>query len=233
MKNYRIEAVILAVAIIIVGFCLSSGLKYLTNGSRSVTVKGLAEMEVKADKITWPVVYKELSNDLVSLHSSLNRKNEKVVKFLTDKGLSKDDISVAPPTIVDLLAERYNSQPVVDRYNATSVIIVTSNNVDLVREIMDQQSELLTQGIAINREDYSYRVNYNFTGLNDIKPKMIESATANAREAAEKFAADSDSKLGKIKNATQGQFSISDRDAYTPYLKSVRVVTTIEYFLED
>ena len=80
---------------------------------------------------------------------------------------------------------------------------------------------------------WEYKTEYSFTKLNDIKPEMIEEATKNAREAAEKFAQDSDSKLGKIKKASQGQFSISDRDSNTPYIKSVRVVSSIDYFLND
>ena len=76
-------------------------------------------------------------------------------------------------------------------------------------------------------------MSYDYTSLNSIKPKMIEEATKNARAAAEKFAKDSDSKLGKIKKAYQGQFSIDDRDANTPYIKKIRVVTTIDYSLED
>ena len=62
---------------------------------------------------------------------------------------------------------------------------------------------------------------------------MIEEATISAREAALKFAKDSQSTLGKIKKATQGQFSITNRDENTPHIKNVRVVSTIEYYLED
>ena len=62
---------------------------------------------------------------------------------------------------------------------------------------------------------------------------MIEEATKNAREVAEKFAKDSDSRVGKIKSAKQGVFSITDRDQNTPFVKNVRVVTTIDYFIKD
>jgi hypothetical protein len=62
---------------------------------------------------------------------------------------------------------------------------------------------------------------------------MVEEATRKAREVAQKFAADSDSRLGKIRRASQGQFSISDRDKNTPYIKKVRVVSTVEYYLSD
>ena len=131
-------------------------------------------------------------------------------------------------------AERYgNNQDSPYRYNVTTVITVTSNKVDLVRGLITEQGELLKRGIAITTGDYQYNIQYEYTGLNTIKPQMIEEATKNARQAAEKFAKDSESTLGKIRHANQGQFSISDRDPNTPHIKKVRVVTTIDYSLED
>ena len=105
-------------------------------------------------------------------------------------------------------------------------------SVEKVNALIKRQAELLKQGVALSN-DYEYQTLYEYTGLNDIKPEMIAEATRNAREAAKKFAEDSESDLGKIKSATQGQFSIEDRDAYTPYIKNVRVVTYITYYLED
>jgi hypothetical protein len=154
-----------------------------------------------------------------------------IVKFLESNGIAKEEISIAPPEVIDMQAERYGNRDIAYRYNATSVITVTSKNVDKVRKLMSEQAELLKQGIAISGGDYRYNVVYEFTGLNDVKPQMIEEATKNARAAAEKFAKDSDSSLGKIRNASQGQFSISDRDVNTPYIKSIRVVTTVNYYL--
>jgi hypothetical protein len=130
-------------------------------------------------------------------------------------------------------AERYSVSQSPYRYNITSVVTVMSDNVDLVRKLMSEQGELLKQGIAVTGEDYQYRVQFLFTKLNDIKPQMIEEATKNARATAEKFAKDSGSKLGKIQSANQGQFSITDRDANTPYIKNIRVVSTVNYYLKD
>jgi hypothetical protein len=130
-------------------------------------------------------------------------------------------------------AERYNVNTPTYRYNITSVVTVMSNKIQLVRELMSEQGDLLNQGIAVSGQDYQYQVQFLFTKLNDIKPSMIEEATKNARAAAEKFAKDSESKLGKIQSADQGQFSINDRDANTPYVKNVRVVSTINYYLKD
>ena len=93
--------------------------------------------------------------------------------------------------------------------------------------------ELGKQGIAISGQDYNAKTEFLFTKLNEIKPEMVEEATKNAREVAERFAKDSKSRLGKIKRAKQGQFSIKDRDRNTPYIKKVRIVSTVEYYLSD
>ena len=98
---------------------------------------------------------------------------------------------------------------------------------------MGQLSELGKQGIVLTGNNYAAQPEYLFTRLNSIKPQMIEEATRKAREVAEKFAQDSDSTLGKIRKARQGQFSISSRDNNNPQIKKVRVVSTIEYYLSD
>ena len=233
MKSWKIEAAIIAVGMLLLGWMIRGGVNDVKDKERIVTVKGLAEMEVPADKVTWPLMYKDIGNDPAALYTNIEKKNQAIVRFLKSNGITDEEISVAPPEIIDMKAERYTNENVSYRYNATSVITVTSRNIDNVRKLMSEQTELLKQGIAITGGDYRYSVSYEFTGLNDIKPQMIEEATKNARAAAEKFAKDSDSKLGKIRNASQGQFSISNRDGNTPYIKSVRVVTTVTYYLKN
>ena len=233
MKNRIIESVILAVGLALAGLFVCNGLSDFSARSRVVTVKGLAEMEVKADKVTWPLTYKVLGNDLVSLYNEIKETNKTITDFLKSKGIKEEEISVNAPEIIDTKADRYNNTPQPYRYNVTTVVTVTSRQVDLVRSLINEQSELLKQGVAITSGDYRYNVAYDYTSLNDIKPKMIEEATKNARAAAQKFAKDSGSRLGGIQRANQGQFSISDRDSNTPHIKRVRVVTTIDYLLED
>lgn len=233
MKSLRFEAVVIALGLLSLGMFIEHGISGFTNKDRGVNVKGLAEKEVPADKVTWPLVYKSIGDDLIGLYDQIKQSNKAITQFLIGKGIDEKEISVNAPEIIDLKAERYSSQERMYRYNVTSVITVTSAKVDLVRQLISSQGELLKQGVAITSGDYRYNVQYEYTGLNKIKPQMIEEATKNARQAAEKFAKDSDSKLGKIRRANQGQFSITDRDANTPYIKKVRVVTTIDYSLED
>lgn len=233
MKNRIVEAIIISLGLFLLGISVRSGIKIFSQRDRVVNVKGLAEMEVPADKVVWPLPFKDVGNDLTVLYDNLKVKNNAIISFLKSNGVKDEEISISAPVVIDMDAERYNSTTPTYRYNITSVITVSSSNVDLVRKLMTEQGELLKQGIAVSSGDYQYQVQYLFTGLNAIKPQMIEDATRNAREAAIKFAEDSSSKLGKIKSANQGQFSISDRDVNTPYMKNVRVVSTVEYYLKD
>lgn len=233
MNGWKIESLILAIGMVVLGCFIKFGLDNFAGKDRVVTVKGLSEVEVMADNVTWPLMYKKVGNDLSILYNEINNTNAQIKAFLLEKGIEESEISIGAPEIIDLAAERYNNSPVPFRYNITTVITVTSKKVELVRSLIQEQSELLKQGIAITGGDYRYNVQYDYMSLNDIKPQMIEEATKNARTAAEKFAKDSDSKLGKIKRANQGQFSIGNRDENTPYIKRIRVVTTIDYSLED
>ena len=189
--------------------------------------------EGEANKVTWPIVSKFVGNDLPTVYQNIETSNNAIVAFLKSNGVSDAEIAVNAPQVIDMQADRYNSNPIPFRYNVTSVIVVTSSKVKEVNKLIERQTELLKQGIAIVAGDYNYQTTYEYTDLNSIKPAMIADATKNARKAAIKFAEDSESNLGKIKTASQGQFSIENRDQYTPYIKRVRVVSTIQYYLKD
>ena len=98
---------------------------------------------------------------------------------------------------------------------------------------MSEQSQLIKKGITLSSDNWENPTEFKFEGLNELKPEMVEEATKNARQTAEKFAKDSESKLGKIKRASQGSFSIENRDSNTPYIKRVRVVSSITYYLSE
>lgn len=235
MKDQKIIcAALVAVAIIVAGFALRSGIITFKDRDRQVSVKGLSEREVKADKVTWPLVYKEMGDDPTAMYEALEQKNAAIVEFLKAGGVKDEEISINPPSITDRQDNDWSDAAASGRYKATGVVTVTSKDVDKVRKLMSRQGELMKQGIPLIDENYGDNcIVYEFTGLNDIKPSMIEEATKNARLTAEKFATDSKSKLGKISRAYQGQFDISDRDNTTPYIKNVRVVVTMDYLLQD
>ena len=147
--------------------------------------------------------------------------------------MKESEIEVNAPTVIDMNANQYNQQINTYRYNITSTVTVTSNNVKLVRGIIARQGELLKQGVAVVAGDYESRIQYEYVSFQQMKPEMMQEAIKNAQTTAEKFAENSNSKINKIMRADQGQFSIDDRDANTPYIKKVRVVTTVTYSLKD
>lgn len=227
------------------GLCIMSGLivlgtmfplavKEYRSYERTVNVKGLCEREVKADKVIWPIVYKVMSDDIQSIYDQTDAGNDVILDFLKSGGISADEITVSVPQISDKLANEYGDNNRAFRYIAKNVITVCSSDVDKVLELMSRQSELLKRGIVTGGSNqWENPVEFRYEGLNDIKPGMIEDATKNAREAALKFAKDSDSILGKIRSANQGTFTIEDRDSNTPYIKKVRVVTSVTYYLKN
>lgn len=228
-----IPALLIALGLFAIGLGIRSGFRSMSSAQRTVSVRGLSEREVKADKVTWPIVYQIQGNILPDLYDQTSTTNDKILAFLHNAGITDSEISINAPEAYDRASNNYSDNNYKFRYNISEVIVVTSSQVDKVDELIRQQGQLLKEGIALSANDYNYPIQYEFTGLNDIKPQMIAEATKNAREAAQKFADDSESKLGKIQTANQGQFSIENRDQFTPSIKNVRVVTTLTYFLED
>jgi hypothetical protein len=184
--------------------------------------------------VIWPIQFTAASNELENLYSSIEQNTSKITDFLVKNGVDSQDVTFASPAITDKLAQQYgNSAGAEFRYTAFQTVTVYSENIQAVRMVMSKLSELGKQGIVFTGGNYQSQTEYVFTRLNEVKPEMIEEATRKAREVAEKFASDSKSKLGKIKRASQGQFSINDRDKNNPHIKKVRVVTTVEYYLSD
>lgn len=216
--------------LIVMGMFIMKGLRSIADRDQYVTVKGLAEREVLADKVVWPLPFKCVSNDMQQLYNEIEKNNNIVVGFLKDGGITEDEINISAPAVTDRLAQSYVPDNIKFRYQAEAVITVTSSQVEKVIDLMKKQVNLMKQGVIISNE-YNYNISFEYTSLNDIKPEMVEEATRNARAVAQKFAEDSDSNLGKIRQATQGQFSISS-DETTPQIKNIRVVTTVKYALE-
>ena len=186
------------------GYLLGAAAIEFKQFDRSVTVKGLSEREYKADIVIWPIQFTAAGNDLETLYVSIEANTSKIKEFLASNGVEHDEISFSSPSITDKSAQQYggNTKPEF-RYSAIQTVTVYSKNIDAVINVMGALSTLGKQGIVFSGTNYQSQTEYLFTRLNEIKPEMIEEATRKAREVATKFASDSDSKLGKIKKASQ------------------------------
>lgn len=233
-KSPLLLGVFLFAGLAVLGFSLRSGIIRFKEFERTVSVKGLSERDVPADIAMWPIRFASGNNDLAALYAKMEGDTREILAFLRQQGFDSSEITVSAPAITDKLAQQYgNPSEMGLRYVANQSVTVYTPNVDLVRSSIHKLAELGKKGVVLSGQEYQAQTEYLFTKLNDIKPEMIEEATRAAREVAEKFAKDSLSKLGKIKTANQGQFTITDRDSNTPHIKKVRVVATVEYYLSD
>ncbi|MDT3336645.1 SIMPL domain-containing protein [Shewanella sp. SP1S1-7] len=236
-KNNILPALLLGgflcAGLVYVGQTASTALLQMKAMERTVTVKGLAEKEVKANVAIWPINFTEVDNNLPKLYETVQQKTDRVVAFLKEQGFSDSEITISLPSIEDRQAQGYVDPNVRYRYSAKVNLSVYTPQIDLMLNTRKQMISLVKEGIAIANQEYDNRTEFLFTDLNSVKPVMVQEATQNAREVAEKFAKDSDSRLGKIKTASQGQFTISDRDNSTPYIKQIRIVSTLTYYLND
>lgn len=223
------ESIILAIGVMVMGWCVKAGIDNFTNKDRKVTVKGLAEREVPADKVTWSISTKETGNDLPTLYERINVQAGKIKTFLKQNGIEDSEITVNPPSVSDLEAREWGDNQKPFRYIVNTTITVATTKVEAVNKAIFKQAELLKQGVAL---DTSYP-NYEYASFQQMKPEMMSEAIKNAQKTAEQFAEASESNLGKIQTAGQGQFEIENRDENTPYIKKIRVVTTVTYSLDD
>jgi hypothetical protein len=230
-----VSGIAIGLGICVAGLSMSHALFEARASARSVSVKGLAEREVAADLVVWPLTFETMSNDLNDLQTQVETKRQAIRRYLEAAGFDSTEISQSAPRIRDTQSETQYGQgtPPKYRYVAQATLTLRTNKVAVVKAAIEKAGDLIGKGIVLVGENYGRTTEFLFTGLNEIKPAMIEEATKNARTAAEQFAKDSGSKVGKIRSASQGLFTITDRDMNSPDRKNVRVVTTVEYYLSD
>ncbi|WP_231745280.1 MULTISPECIES: SIMPL domain-containing protein [Microbulbifer] len=181
----------LLLGLAILGWSATQAVERFKGYERTVTAKGLAEREVPANIVIWPIQFTAASNDLQELYGQIAASSGRIESFLGEQGISAGEISASLPAVTDRLAQQYSSGARPEfRYTALQTVTVYSRQVDKVRAVMDQLAQLGREGIAFSQNNYQGQVEYIFTGLNDIKPEMIEQATNEARQVAQKFAED-------------------------------------------
>lgn len=234
-QAHWIPALIVALGLCVAGYFIGETFLRGKKFDRYVSVKGLSEREVPADLAVWPINIVLTGNDLQTLRQEIETQNEQVYRFFMEQGFDAGEVTRGVVNISDAQANLYNSNAQYNKYRylAKSELTVRTSDIPKLLKSLDASLGLLSDGILFASKNEWEPIEYIFTGLNEIKPEMIEEATKNAREVADKFARDSDSEVGEIRVARQGLFTISNRDANTPQIKNVRVVSTIDFQLVD
>ncbi|SDR93524.1 hypothetical protein SAMN05216198_0800 [Halopseudomonas litoralis] len=225
-----VAAALLALALAFMAVSIKTGLLQFRDADRVVSVKGLAEREVEADLALWPINFTVLGDGLDALQSDIETQQNLIRSFLLLKGFAESDLQLAMPKITDQHANLYGSNMPPQRYRAEVTVLVRTGNIEQIKSGMQSVGELVKSGVALT-QSYEHQPQFIFTQLNSIKPEMIALATQEARAAADQFARDAGAEVGSIRRASQGYFSIEDVDPYTPEIKKVRVVTSVDYIL--
>jgi len=234
------------IAGIFVGLGVAAGGYFIGTGyydahmqNRVVSVKGLSERDVTADLAFWPLRFVSAGNDLSQVQGKIRDDAQAIRDFLGKYGFNEEDIHLQSPQVTDVAAQPYRSGPIENRFIISQLLMLRSENVEKVAEASRAASQLVEAGVILSSDMGPSQPVYLYKGLTDLKPEMLDEATARAREAAERFAADSGSKLGGIKRASQGVFQIQGRDQgpgmseSDQIEKTVRVVSSVDYFLKD
>lgn len=247
--TYIICAMILSIGMLGAGYSLGKAYYLVRKMNRVVTVKGLAEKDVKSDLGIWEINYREVGNDLLQLDQRIQHDHEVVVELLKKQGFSDQEIDKTPLKVEDRLANVYNQTPSQNdqRYVVTGGSRVRSSNVDLINKTVQVIDVLLQQGVPLTFDVSSLSPNpsYYYVQLDSIRPGMLAEATKSASTIANQFAKDADCRLGGVQRASQGVFQIMGRDTSTMSSdwnsnqnalgsidKKIRLVTTIDYQLK-
>ena len=232
-----VATTLLAAGLALCGWFIGQGFITARLEDRYVTVKGVAERTVRADLAIWPMRFVATGNDLAQVHTALDADAQKVVNFLVRHGIAREAVELQSLEVTDVMAQAYRSGPVESRFILAQTMVARSDDVDTIATAGQRVNELVDAGVVLSTEYGPGGPVYLFTSLNDVKPEMIAEATINAREAAQQFAADSGSSLGGIRRANQGLFQIlgkndiPDLTEHKQMDKTVRVVSTIDYYL--
>ena len=230
--EFAILGFLIGAGVAVAGYFVGHGFLKARAADRYVTVKGLSQRELPANLVLWPIVYSVTAEDLETLQRRLDDGATKISTFLA-ADFAADEINISAPRVTDRQAQgMMDQQGRLERYAAEATVTLRTGRIDAARAAMGRSGSLVKQGVALIRS-YEFQTQYLYTGLDAIKPEMIAEATRDARAAAERFAEDSGSRVGGIRNAQQGYFSIEDRDPFSPEFKTIRVVTTVEFFLVD
>lgn len=241
-KKCTMKTVVIGLALAmgpaLAGFFISQGITDFKNSGRSITVKGLYEEEVKADRAIWDLSFVASSEDFQQVQQKSAEDSKKVQAFLIEQGFKPEELSLGLTKVKDSKTRDYGGEKG-DRYVIETSVRVTTKNVDLIIESLNKISTLIKEGIIIDGGE-SYRANpaYFYEKFEDRRSEMYTKAIESAKKMAYKFTGDTGTKLGRIINASQGNFEINglnqtdEHDHKKSPFKRIRLVTTMTFAIE-
>lgn len=216
------------------GWTIGQGLERFRTADRTVTVKGLAEMNVPSDYAAWALTFRRAGDAFAEVQQALSNDRDKVVAFLRRQGFTAEEIEIRPLQVQDVFSREYVSSDQPFRYTGSGQVLVKSKRVDAIAQAALGIDPLVQQGVVI---EGGSGPQYQLRAFNEAKAPLLAQATKNAQEQASRFATDAGAQLGRLKSANQGVIQIfgdsgGDYDDSSSRIKRLRVVSTFEYELK-
>lgn len=225
---------IFSLSLVTGGYLLGDGLRRAKSAERSIAVRGVSERDVTANLATWTISFSDEGSELGIVNARVEQQSAAVRRFFQRAGFKPADMTDSGVSFERRNLTDRDGNPAGERVTVSRSIELRTTDVMRAKRANEALANLLKDGVELD----SSSLNFSFTKLNELKPAMIAEATVRARESAEQFARDSGAEVGRIRNASQGYFSIGPRDGAdseegsdgsdSPFQK-VRVVTTIDY----
>jgi len=231
-------ALLLALGVAAGGMAVGQGLERFRSADRSVTVKGLAEQDVESDYAVWTLQFRRGGNEFGAVQKALAEDRDRVVAFLEGLGFADAEVEVRPLQVQDLLAREYGAgSNQLLRFQGTGQVLVKSARPRDVESAALAVDPLIQAGVQLGGGDRPAGPRYQLRGFNEIKAPLLAQATRNAREQAQKFAAEAGAELGALRSANQGVIQIGSAEGQgfddgSARVKRLRVVSTFQYALD-
>ena len=224
-KIEKFQVLLLSVVIAIGGIIASSILTgalskdvISVTGSYSQNVisdSGIFEFEIKSRKATKPEAYAEINNQ-----------RPVVIKYLEEQGFSKEEIDTKASRGYDIYKITPNGMTTnqIAAFDASQRISVKSKDVQKIKKVSTDITNLTSKGIDIN----VYEPSYFYSKLSDVKVKMLEEATKDAKQRASAMLKATRNRVGKIQSVRMGVFQITPVDSTNVSDMGINDTTTIE-----
>lgn len=212
------NAIIFSLAIVLSAFFISNSYSSRTKAAGTIDVTGLGQVDFTSDLIVWSGTFAESSTSMKEAYAQLSKDNKTVLSYLTSKGVPQEDILFQAVITSYLYQDKYSAdgkyigQEMIG-YKLSQDVSITSKKVETIEKVSREVTELINQGINF----YSNTPSYYYTKLADLKLQLIQKATEDAYTRAEKIAANSGSKLGKLLDANMGVFQITGQYSEEDY----------------
>ena len=205
----------LAVAVVLLAVALAWGLQRVGDGfarrdGDTVSVRGTAQRNVKADRAVWKLSVSQSADTPASAIAGVASGVEEVLSFLNQNAVPRNAVSLG--SISNYANKEYidgNASGRVLSYEASREVIIRLTDVDKVSALAADLGEVLARGVNI----YTNGPEYYLDSLAEIRPELLAEAMIDARSRAESLLGAVDGKVGEVRSVSSGPFQVTVRDS--------------------